>query len=493
MPNNENLPRTSVRRALSLSFVQRLVGIVFSFGSVVIISRLLTPAEVGVFSVAAGFVALIHMLRDFGVSEFLVQEPVLDGVLIRTVFTMNIVIGWSLGAIIIAASGTIGAFYAEPGVSQVLRVLGFVFFLLPFGTTGMALLNREMEFGKLARIRIGESIIRSCTAVALAYAGFTYMSIAWASVAGILALILGCTVWGWRYRIRALSFRHWRRVLRFGSNRTISDIASQLGEQSASLVIGKMLGMTDTGLFSRGYGVVNLYRTNILGAIESVAFPAFAREHRETATAPELFRKALVYTTGISWPFFACGVILAYPVINILFGHQWNAAVPLMRWLCGAALVGTLIYQCNRFLVALGRVTTVTRVELQYQIARIGITIVAAFYGIAAVAASQILVYVIATVLYYRKIRIYEALRVRNCARALVPSVVVTLASCVVPATVVLWPGLLARHMVPAFMLAFVGGCTGWLLAVIYARHPLRDELARVAARVTAPIHRLRG
>lgn len=483
MPNRQQKQQSNVRRSLSLSFAQRFIAFIFSFGSVTIISRLLTPAEVGVFSIAAGFVALIHMLRDFGVSEFLVQASVLDESLVRTVFTMNLLIAWCLGGIIVVASGFIGAFYADVGVTRVLRVLGIVFFLLPFGTTAMALLNREMEFGKLAKIRIGESIVRSCTAVALAYAGFTYMSIAWASVAGMFALILGCMWWGWSYRVRGFSFARWRSVVHFGSNRTLSDIASQLGDQSASLVIGKMLGMTDTGLFSRGYGVVNLYRTNVLGAIGSVAFPAFAREHREHATAPQLFLKVLVYTTGISWPFFSCGVILAYPIIHILFGDQWNAAIPLMRCLCGAALVGTLIYQCNSFLVALGRVRTVTRVEVQYQLARLGITIVAAFSSVAAVAASQILVYVIATVLYYRQMRIYEALKVWNCAKALVPSILVTLGTCAIPAAVVLWPDLMARHMYAAFALAMVGGVAGWLLALVFARHPLLDELKRVMAR----------
>ena len=493
MPNKQQKQRSSVRRSLSLSFIQQLVALVFSFGSVTIISRLLTPAEVGVFSIAAGFVALIHMLRDFGVSEFVVQAPVLDEPLVRTAFTMNLVIAWFLGGVIIAASGAIGTFYADVGVTRVLRVMGIVFFLLPFGTTAMALLKREMEFGKLAKIRIVESVIRSCTAVALAYAGFSYMSMAWSALVGIVVMIVGCTVWGWQYRVRGLSFSHWRRVLHFGSNRTVSDLASQLGDQSANLVIGKMLGMTDAGLFSRGYGLVNMYRTNILGAIGAVAFPAFAREHREHGTAPDLFLKALVYTTGISWPFFACGAILAYPIIDILFGDQWDAAVPLMRWLCSAALIGTLMYQCNRFLVALGRVTTVTRVEVQYQTARVGITICAAFYGVAAVAASQILVYVIATVLYYRKMQIYEALAVRKCAKALMPSVAVALGASAIPAVVVLWPDLVARHMLPAFALAIVGGGAGWLLALMVTRHPLLGELKRATANIFSRFRVSRG
>lgn len=493
MTNKSQKQGNGVRRALSLSFIQQFVAFVFSFGSVTIISRLLTPSEVGVFSIAAGLVALIHMLRDFGVSEYVVQAPVLDESLVRTVFTMNLVIAWCLGGVIVAASGAIGTFYADIGVTRVLRVLGIVFFLLPFGTTAMALLKREMEFGKLTKIRIGESVVRSCTAVALAYAGFSYMSMAWSALAGIVVMIIGCTVWGWQYRVKGVSFSHWKSVLHFGSNRTISDLASQLGDQSANLVIGKMLGMTDAGLFSRGYGVVNMYRTNVLGAIGAVAFPAFAREHREHATAPDLFLKVLVYTTGISWPFFACGVILAYPVINILFGDQWDAAVPLMRWLCSAALIGTLMFQCNRFLVALGRVRAVTRVEVQYQTVRVGITIGAAFYGVTAVAASQVLVYIIATVLYYRKMRTYDALAVRKCAKALVPSVVVTLGACAVPAAVVLWPSLVARHMLLAFALAFVGGGAGWLLALVAARHPLLDELKRVVSRVSSRYRLLRG
>ncbi len=490
---SDNKKTTSVRRALSLSFVQQLVALVFSFGGITIISRLLTPSEVGVFSIAAGMVALIHMLRDFGVSEFVVQEPVLDRALVRTAFTVNLIIAWCLGAGIFMASGAIGRFYADAGVTHVLRVLSLVFVLLPFGTTTMALLKRELEFGKLAKIRIVESVIRSSTAVALAYAGFSYMSMAWSALVGIVVMIVGSNIWGWQYGVRGFSLAHWRRVLRFGSNRTVSDVVGQLGEQSANLAIGKMLGMADAGLFSRGYGVVNMYRTNILGAIGAVAFPAFAREHRQYAKAPELFLKALVYITGISWPFFACGIILAYPVIHILFGNQWDAAVPLMRWLCGAAMIGTLIYQCNVFLVALGRVGTVTRVEVEYQLARIGITIAAAFYSLVAVAAAQVLVYVIATVLYYRRMQDYDALAVRKCAKALFPSAVVTLGTCIAPLAVVLTPGFVDRHMLVAFVVAFIGGCAGWLLAIVLMRHPLQDELKRGIARLPGSRRLLRG
>lgn len=483
MTVSDGRPGRSLRKALSLSFIQTFVSLIFTFGGIIIVSRLLTPAEIGIYSVAAGLVALVQMLRDFGVSEFLIQERELDEQKVRTVFTINLGIAWTLAILLFAFSGVAGRFYGDPGVSEVLRVVSIVFMLLPFGVISQTLMKRDLEFGRLLKIRLGESISRSCATVGLAYAGFSYMSMAWSSVVGILVMVTGCLVWGWQYRVKGLSLVHWKRVLHFGSNRTIADIARQVGDQSANLVIGRVLGMAATGMYSRGYGIVNMYNTNVLGAIGTVAFPAFAREHRESGTAPQLFLRSLVYLTGISWPFFAAGTLLAFPIIRTMFGNQWDSAVPLMRWLCAAAIVGTLTYQCNSFLVALGHVRTVTRIEVQYQLVRVAITIAAAFHGLVAVAAAQILVYVVATTLYYRELQRFDVLAFGKCARALVPSALVALATCVVPAIVTLWPGLLESHMVWRLVVAVAGGCIGWLVCARLIQHPLLHELHRAGSR----------
>lgn len=484
MTTSNGKPGKSLRKALSLSFIQTFVSLIFTFGGIVIISRLLTPREIGIYSVAAGLVALVQMLRDFGVSEFLIQERDLDERKIRTVFTINLAIAWTLGLALILFSGAAGRFYGDPGVSQVLRVVSIVFMLLPFGVISQTLMKRELEFGKLLKIRLGESITRSCATVALAYSGFSYMSMAWSSVVGALVMVLGCVLWGWQYRVKGLSLEHWKRVLHFGSNRTIADIARQVGDQSANLVIGRMLGLAATGMYSRGYGIVNMYNANVLGAIGSVAFPAFAREHRESGTAPDLFLKSLVYLTGITWPFFAAGILLASPLIRILFGEQWEAAVPLMRWLCGAAMVGVLTYQCNSFLVALGHVRTVTRIEVQYQVIRVAITIGAALYSLVAVAAVQVVVYVVAAALYYRELQRFDALAIGKCTKALRTSALVAVATSVVPATVTFWPNLLEQHMVAGLLIAVSGGCAGWLICVRVVRHPLLNELRRAGSRI---------
>lgn len=473
----------SVRKALSLSFVQTFVSLIFGFGSVIVVSHILTPAEIGVFSIAAGLVALIHMLRDFGVTEYIIQEHDLNEGKIRTVFTINLFIAWALGIILFAISGVLGRLYAEAGVTNVLRVLSAVFILLPFGAIPQTLIRRDLGYDKLVKIRLAQSIAGSCATVGLAYAGFTYMSMAWSSLGSIAVMVVACGWWGRQYRVKGLSLKYWREVLHFGSNRTIADIANQLGSQSANLVIGKLLGMTAAGLYSRGYGIVNMFRTNVGGAINGVAFPTFARDHRETGSARYLFVRSQAYLTAISWPFFGAGVLLAFPIIRVLFGDQWDAAVPIMRWLCVAALVDTLTYQCDGYLVAVGEVRKATRIAAEYQICRIVITIAAAFIDLEAVAAAQILVYVIAAGLYYRQLCAHGGLPVGEVAHALLPSAAIATATCVIPALVVAWPGLVQRHMLPALVGAIAGGGAAWFLAVVLFRHPLLGEIKRAVTR----------
>lgn len=475
--------KRSVRQALVLSFAQRYTSLIFNVLTVVIVSRLLTPKEIGVFSVAVGLTALVQMLRTFGVSDFLVQEKVLNEGMIRTSFTVNLITAWVLAFALFAASWWVGKFYGDPGVGEVMRVLSLTFILVPFGTTAMALLKRDMAFGVLYKINMGEVVTRSSVTIGLAFAGFSYMSMAWASLAAMLMLILGCTIWGHKYRAPGLGLSEWRRVLPFGVNRTLSDVASQLGQQSANIVVGKMLGLTAAGFYSRGYSVVNLFRDKVVSAVQAVAYPAFAAEHRDTGTAPTLFLRSLVYLTGISWPFFAFSALMALPMVRILFGNQWDAAVPLMQWLCVAAIVGTLIYQCNQFLVAVGQVKAVTTIEIQYQLVRVGLAVAAALYSVQAVAASQILVYVVATVLYYRRMHGYDALAIGKCAKALLPSAAITVTASLVPAVILFWPNLLSRHRLPAFALAVVGCGIGWLLGMMAVRHPLMDEIRHLTSR----------
>ena len=83
----------SSRKALAYSFVDRYAGLLLAVASSMVVARLLTPAEIGVFSVSMVMLSFISVLRDFGAGQYLVQEKELTTERIRAVWALQLGLG----------------------------------------------------------------------------------------------------------------------------------------------------------------------------------------------------------------------------------------------------------------------------------------------------------------------------------------------------------------------------------------------------------------
>ena len=66
-----------MRRLLALTMLQRGLSVAVYLVATMIIARLLTPAEVGVYSLGAALLAVASVAREFGILEFVVQDNVI--------------------------------------------------------------------------------------------------------------------------------------------------------------------------------------------------------------------------------------------------------------------------------------------------------------------------------------------------------------------------------------------------------------------------------
>ena len=124
----------SPRRAVLLSFLERYLSLVIYFGATVILARLLTPEELGIFSVGMAVIGMAHALRDFGVSTYVIQEEHLDEARVQTAFTVTLIISWSIGGILASLSGTLASFYDEPRIRGLILLLSTTFLFLPWSS-----------------------------------------------------------------------------------------------------------------------------------------------------------------------------------------------------------------------------------------------------------------------------------------------------------------------------------------------------------------------
>lgn len=362
---------TAIRRSLAYSAADSYLSVAMQLVSTVVIARLLTPAETGVFAVAAVFAALASTFRDFGVAEYLIQEKTLTPDKIRSALAANIVVSWLMAALLFFGSAAVARFYRDPGVAEVMHVQSINFLLIPFGAVTMAWFRREMNFRPIFFAGLAANLTGLIVSIACALAGLGYMSLAWGSLS---STIVGVSV---SILLRPADFPRWpglkeiRGVLHFGKHASGIYLFGQIGKSAPEIVIGRALDMPSVGYFSRANGLIEIFHRSVMRAVLPVCLPYFARSNRDSGAIAPGYLVAMSYLTAIAWPFFLFLGILAWAAIRLIYGDQWLLAVPLAQILCAAALVETIHILATEAIIATGRVDRSNALQFGIQGARI--------------------------------------------------------------------------------------------------------------------------
>lgn len=353
---------SSIRNSLAIGALTRGADIVIAFVGSIIISRLLTPVEIGIYSVSVAFIAIVQMLRDFGVGQYLVQERELTPGRIRAAIFVITGTSWGLGALVFLARVPLAAFYDEAGVREVLLVVSATFILLPLSAPVISMLRRNLRFDQLAKIAVVEGTIRNGAAIGFAYHGFGYMSLAWGSLAASVTAA-GLALYFRPAEMPMMpSFREVRRVVSFGALASAGNLSNMLARSAPDLILARTLGFSEVAIYNKGFALLSLCTTQLMAIPRGVMFPYFSRtQSREESRA--LYKTSVDNMSALVAPVLAFGAASAPDLVIALWGDQWHAAVPLGILFCliGAATVPFLLAPV--LLVSIGAVKTVLHAE----------------------------------------------------------------------------------------------------------------------------------
>lgn len=215
--------------------------------------------------------------------------------------------------------------------------------------------------------------------IGFAIAGAGYNALVYSSIISTVTLVLaGAAYRGSEFVLRP-TLVEWRRITGFGSQIAFTSVLGHIGANINDLVVGKALGFTAVGMLSRAQGVMNLFHRDMMDAIRSVAYPAFAEASRSSADMENIHNRSITALTAVAWPFY--GFFALYPLesLRFLFGPQWDKAAPLVPVFCAAGSVAVLWSLAMSMIVAMGRVKLATLSELIVQPIRIVLLIFVAF------------------------------------------------------------------------------------------------------------------
>lgn len=474
----------STRRALLFSFLDRYSGLVVGIVTSMIIARLLTPNEIGVFSVAMVMLAFIQALRDFGAGQYLLQERDLTTDRIRATWAVQLGAGLLFALVALLAAKPAAIFYAEPRIRDIMFVVALNFALAPFGSLTYAWLMREVRFESLALMRFSGSLASAGVSITLAWHGQGAISLAWGSLAGTLIT----AVIGARYRPRHFPWtpglQEIRRVLSYGSKVSGTSMFNTLSNGYPELALGRMQTMTEVGLYSRAIGLTSMFARLFTDATLSVALAKLSEEHRLKRPVSSVLARFTHYTLTTGVIFFSVLAVNADHAVSLLYGSQWSDSVqPTIVACVGAAILLPATF-FGTALNATGNAAAGLKLTIIDCVQRIVAFTIGAHFGLLATATAFAISSVTATAVWTWGVRKYLQVNISNIYSGLPLTLALGLLSIATSALGKALSASLEVSVLPSLLVSGLLGIGAPIAVLILIKHELGNELLAIYRRI---------
>ncbi|WP_158671897.1 lipopolysaccharide biosynthesis protein [Bradyrhizobium guangdongense] len=338
----EDLKGRTVRAGFAQIMAQA-AGLLLRLVSIVILSRLLEPADFGLVTMVTAVSGAYALFATAGLSAATVQRTTVSDEQLSTLFWINVAVGTALGLLCAATAPVLVKFYHEERLFWIAVVVAAGFPITGAGVQHYALLERQLKYGAISTIAIVSQAAGLLVAISMAASGFGYWSLVTNAV--VPPAVSTLSLWA---ATRWLPGRPRRdsdigSMLRFGGTITLNTLVAYLAYNSEKILLGRSWGADALGLYGRAYQLVNLPTAGLNDAIGAVAFSSLSRVRHDPARYRSYFLKGYSLVISLTLPTTIFAAIWADDLVRLVLGPKWLDASIVFRLLAPTIFIFGLI------------------------------------------------------------------------------------------------------------------------------------------------------
>lgn len=313
-----------------------------SFAATIILARILSPADFGLFALAFVMIDGFQLFKSLGFDSALVRRKDDIDKAANTAFFLIPAMGIILFVILLFIAPLGARFLNNPDVAGVIRALSIIFVISCFAKVPQTILYRNMQFKYKSIAEICSTVIYSASAVILAINKFGVWSLV---IAYILRFIVQASMeWyysGWRPKLE-FDKKIAREMFQFGKYVLAGGIIWFLTTNLDNLIVGKFLGVTMLGYYAIARNTSNLLSEYFLSKVSMIMYPAYSKIQENPDDVKQVALKTLRYVSIIVLPFGFGLFIFAPDILRLVFGEKWLPATSILRFLAFAGILKSL-------------------------------------------------------------------------------------------------------------------------------------------------------
>jgi O-antigen/teichoic acid export membrane protein len=466
-----------LRSALLIATASRYLSLTANFLTLAVLSRLLTPHEIGLSIVGTAICGFWFRLREFTTPNFLILRNELNLDDVRATFTTSFILSALLCLVLNAAVGGLASLYEQHELIVIIRISSLAFFIEVFTATIIALFQRELAFGKVALVGITNAAITGVGTIIFAMLGLSYISPALGWLVGTFVSVILAVILKRDLDVFRPLMKNWGTVLGFGFYNGINVFLAGVYETVPLILLGKLISAGTAADYSRSLNIVQLPDNLFLAGVIAVALPAFADQVRQGNDLKAVYVGASLRITAIQWPALVLISILSYPIVSIVLGRQWDNVASLVQIMALGYVFSFSAALNYPVLVSLGGMREVLLRALTIWPISALIVSGGAFFGMTAVAFSFWVALGFQAFVSTRLVQRHIRLDWGELVASLCPSFVVTICTAAgALAVIALW-GFRFDLSICRGAVAGLAGAAGWYFGLLITKHPLLGEI----------------
>lgn len=474
------------------SLINTLATKLATIAVTIVVVRIVTPHDFGVFTVALAVYTIVSAFGELGLSACITRRD-LDPEEAAHVVTAIALVGSSLLAgLMLATAQPLATLLGAPDAADAIRVLSICVFLSSLTTVATALLTRDFRQGRLFAANAISFIPANGALILLALHGDGAMAFAWSRVIGqaVAGIVVVAATWPWR--VPRWNAAVARRVLTFGLPLAGASTVNYVLLNADFAFIGALLGPALLGIYTLAFNIAS-WSTSVLGAtINGVAMPALSGLRGEHDALRAALSRWMRIVSLVAFPVAGITAALSGQLVEVLYGAKWSGAAPVLTVLSIYGAVFVLSLFLSNLLIAVGRTVRVLLIQLVWLGALVpAIALGVHWLDVEGAAYAHVVVILVVVVPAY-------LWATRSVVPHMLGALGAALAGPFAAAIVATAVALVVGHVVPGALLGLLAGGTAGVLAFALLALPmivpiLPARFARPGELLLAPYRRLRA
>lgn len=371
----------------------------------VTLARILLPEEFGTVALLGVFISLANLFVNAGLGMALIQRQDITHGDESTVFWFNLLAALVMMIILISAAPWIASYFDFPVLENLTKVMAVNIAISSLGATQSALLTKRLDFKTPMKIGVSSTVIAGGVGIIMALNDFGVWALAGQTISSTLVNVM--LLWWispWRPLMK-FDVNSFKKLFDYGAWLFLAGILDTVYHRGSSLMIGKVYGRHELGIYGRAENVQSLAAGVIANILARVSFPLFSSVNGDKERLRRGMRLAVQTLMFFTSPVMIGLAVMAEPFIRLIYGEKWLSAVPILQTLTLTGLLLPLQIINLNMLQAQGHSNLFFRLEVLKKIVGIIVLIIGSSQGLLGLAVATVFSSIVALLInsYYTR------------------------------------------------------------------------------------------